>query len=272
SVADRFGISKSTAWEVLSKIGKLILNINTVFGVISWPTRPRALQIINAFQNRNGFPGVLGCIDGSHIRILPPKENPNSYVNRKKFHSILLQGVCDDRKLFIDVFTGLSGSCHDARLFQVSDLNERINNSSVEFPNNSHIIGDLAYTLTKNLMVGYKNYGNLTVRQRNFNTKLSQLRVKIEQAFALLKGRFRRLKYVETIKLDLICPFVIDACILHYLCVLNGDLPEDILNLQQEMDEERQNEVPIEGVPINREINRQEAIEKRNIIMNNLVI
>ncbi|XP_018562810.1 putative nuclease HARBI1 [Anoplophora glabripennis] len=191
-------------------MGKLILEVNRIFKIITWPTRPRALKIITAFENINRFPGVLGCIDGSHIKILPPKENPNSYVNRKKFHSVLLQGVCDNEKLFLEVFTGLPGSCHDARLFHMSDLYERINNNSIEFVNNSHIIGDLAYTLTTNLIVGFKDYGNLTNQQRRFNMKLSQLRVRIEQAFAFLKGRFRRLKYMETVKFDLICLFIID--------------------------------------------------------------
>lgn len=57
--------------------------------------------------------GVIGAIDGSHIRIVAPKENHNSYINRKSYHSVLLQGVCDHRMLFIDVYAGEVGSIHD---------------------------------------------------------------------------------------------------------------------------------------------------------------
>lgn len=35
-----------------------------------------------------GFPGVIGVIDGSHIRIDTPSEDPVSYFNKKKFYSI----------------------------------------------------------------------------------------------------------------------------------------------------------------------------------------
>jgi len=42
-------------------------------------------------KNRYGFPKVIGAIDGTHIKITAPKVNPESYVNRKGFHSIQLQ-------------------------------------------------------------------------------------------------------------------------------------------------------------------------------------
>ena len=37
--------------------------------------------------------GCIGAIDGSHIPIKAPVESSASYVNRKGFHSILLQGI-----------------------------------------------------------------------------------------------------------------------------------------------------------------------------------
>ena len=40
-----------------------------------------------------GLPGVVGAIDGSHIKINPPKQNKQTYYNRKKYYSVLLQGI-----------------------------------------------------------------------------------------------------------------------------------------------------------------------------------
>src|SRR6218665_1641467 len=37
------------------------------------------------------FPNVIGCVDGTHVRILAPIENEHEYVNRKNFHSINVQ-------------------------------------------------------------------------------------------------------------------------------------------------------------------------------------
>lgn len=174
--------------------------------------------------------------------------------------------MCDNRKLFTHVYTGEPGSIHDNRLFEKSDLYEDIENGEITFPNNSHILGDLAYKLTEYLIVGFKNNGFLTDRQRNFNIKLSQIRVTIENAFALLKGRFRRLKFIETVRLDLISLLIISSCILHNLCILNGDETDDIMNIQQELEEERQqhNEDALE----NRGNNL--AVAKRTGIMNRL--
>lgn len=140
----------------------------------------------------------------------------------------MLQGICDSKKLFIDVYTGEPGSIHDARLFTKSDIFERIRNNSVQFPNDSHLIGDLAYPLSRTLMVGFKDNGNLQHFERHFNRKLNQVRVIIEQTFALLKGRFRRLKMIETKRLDLTALLIVSACILHNICILNNDLVEDM--------------------------------------------
>lgn len=87
------------------------------------------------------------------------------------------------------------------RLFRKSDLYVNIKNLSIDFYEDSHIIGDLAYKLSTYLLVGFKNIERLNNREKYFNNKLSQCRVVIENAFGLLKGRFRRLKYLETVRL-----------------------------------------------------------------------
>ena len=46
------------------------------------------------FQEKYGFPKVLGCVDGSHIPIVAPFTNGHLYVNRKGYHSINVQAIC----------------------------------------------------------------------------------------------------------------------------------------------------------------------------------
>ena len=46
-----------------------------------------------------------------------PKENPASNVNRKRFYSILLQGVYNVDMVFTDCYAGEVGSVHDAFMF-----------------------------------------------------------------------------------------------------------------------------------------------------------
>lgn len=83
--ADRFNISISTLHGIIEKVSKFISELSK--SVIKWPSDDEKKDIIQGFGNM-GFPNVLGCIDGSHIHIDTPSEDPESYFNRKKFYSI----------------------------------------------------------------------------------------------------------------------------------------------------------------------------------------
>ncbi|XP_039311302.1 putative nuclease HARBI1 [Solenopsis invicta] len=55
------------------------------------------LELVNPlFYTEYGFPGVVGCIDCTHVAIFPPSKNnemypEHVYVNRKGYHSINTQ-------------------------------------------------------------------------------------------------------------------------------------------------------------------------------------
>lgn len=77
------------------------------------------------------MPGVIGCIDGTHVRIVRPVNFKKAYVNRKNYHSInvqvkeislycincqiffhLKQGICDADCRYLSINAtkpGLSG-------------------------------------------------------------------------------------------------------------------------------------------------------------------
>ena len=44
------------------------------------------------------------------------------FFNRKKFHSIVLQGVCDTNRMVWNVCAGQPGGVHDARQFDMSSV------------------------------------------------------------------------------------------------------------------------------------------------------
>lgn len=200
---------------------------------------------------------MIGVIDGCHIPIMQPYNNPTNYYNRKAFHSVILQAVCDNKRRFIDVHIGVPGRCHDARVYRNSPLFQNIMYQNL-IPNTNHIIGDAAYPLSRFLIVPYKDNGHLTERQSRYNKKLSSIRSTIERAFALLKGKFRKLKYLEMYNLDLINYAIASACILHNLILTEeGDCDDYLDEIEDEND--------IENVAIEDENDQgNEAI--RNII------
>lgn len=158
---------------------------------------------------------------------------------------------------------------HDATVLKRSDFFERMSTDPSMFPNDGHIVGDAAYPLMKQLMVPYKDTGRLTSKQRKFNTTLSTSRCVIERAFALLKGRFRRLKMLDMSRVDLIPKVVVSCCILHNICLDNSDLLDDSGQVTVEDDNDHCQEL-VDDVGIVTPANRQFAVAKRNQICENL--
>src|SRR5690348_12416673 len=78
--------------------------------------------VAKEFERGCLLPGAIGAIDGSFIEIPAPKVDQESYCNRKKFHSIILQGVCDPDMKFLDCNIGWPGSVHDSRVLRNSNI------------------------------------------------------------------------------------------------------------------------------------------------------
>lgn len=68
------------------------------------------------FEAQYHFPCILGVIDGTHIVLTAlPLEIEDGYVNRKGFHSINAQVVCDASMLILNSLTMLLlmvAACH----------------------------------------------------------------------------------------------------------------------------------------------------------------
>ncbi|XP_066596578.1 putative nuclease HARBI1 [Prorops nasuta] len=187
------------------------------------PSNEYLEEVMNGFENSSGFPRVIGAIDGTHINIPAPKDNHASYVNRKGHHSIQLQAICDHKCRFTHVYTGQVGSVHDQRVFRQSEVESYLGDD-LKFPQDCHLVSDLAYKLHENLLTPYRDDGHLTERQLNYNWCHSSARIAIERAFGLLKGRFRSLLTVFAMqRLDLIPMHILACCILHNICLLQND-------------------------------------------------
>jgi len=87
-------------------------------------------------------------------------------------------------------------------------------------PNGLFLLGDAAYPLSGNLITPVKDTGSLTSSETYFNFCHSSTRMAIERAFGLLKGRFRRLKYLNIVQADKRARVVVIACMLHNVCLL----------------------------------------------------
>ena len=93
-IGDTFGVDKSTVSQAITDVSRALIAKQHLF--IKWPlTNDECTTIKNEFYLRGGFPCVIGCVDGTHVRLQAPSKHENNYVNRKGFHSINVQGVCN---------------------------------------------------------------------------------------------------------------------------------------------------------------------------------
>ncbi|GBC13923.2 protein ANTAGONIST OF LIKE HETEROCHROMATIN PROTEIN 1-like [Rhizophagus irregularis DAOM 181602=DAOM 197198] len=168
SIGNRFGMGESTFSYALRDFINVIVTKFLAEKIVFPNTESEINEITNGFKGTGRILNVIGAIDGSHIPIKAPHLFPVDYFNRKGFYSIVLQAVVDHKKSFLDICVGWPGSTHDSRILVNSNL---YNNW---------------------LIVPYKDIGRgLIQKQTYFNHKHSQTRIKVEQAFGLLKGKWR---------------------------------------------------------------------------------
>lgn len=227
-VADRFDMSTGTLHHYLLQVIQFLHELKPRY--LRWPDFTSLTRIASNLESKYGFPGVVGCIDGSHITVKPPNEHREGFINRKGYPSINVLAICDDTMAFTYVYADRPGSCHDARVYRVSAASDIISRLAPEM----HILGDSAYSLLPWLLTPYRDNGHLSDVQKRYNRIHSSTRCVIERAFGRLKGKFRRLKYLDITRIDQ-APRLIEAiCVLHNF-ILQEDSVDD--SDDEEMDD-----------------------------------
>uniref|UniRef100_A0A3P8RPE8 DDE Tnp4 domain-containing protein n=1 Tax=Amphiprion percula TaxID=161767 RepID=A0A3P8RPE8_AMPPE len=218
SIADMFGVGIATVCIIVRQVTVAIVE-RLYRRFVSLPSGQRLDDTIRGFRQRR-YPQCAGAIGGTHIPIAPPRDNPEHYLNRRGWHSVILQAVVDHDVRFTDVYAGWPGSTM-RRVFQKSLLSD-----GVEIP--LHLIGDASFPLKPWLMKGYGERHQLSPEQRRFTFALASARSVVDAAFARLKGRWRCLLKKSDIDVSMMPRVVAACCVLHNVCQQRGDgfLPE----------------------------------------------
>lgn len=226
-ISVQFGVGIKTVHDVVKSMSYAINTL--LIRIIDWPSIQTQQAISRDFQLQSGIPGIIGALDGTHIRLYSAPKGDRDYFNRKQFPSIQLQVVCDSDMVIRHAYTGWPGCTHDARVLRNSSLFEDGEQGNAIGQRN-FIIADSAYPLRNWLITPFRNTGHLTPRQHRFNRRLSSARQIVERCYGHLKGRFRRLREITVRKPPHIIAIIISGCILHNLCVLSHDDVEDFID------------------------------------------
>ncbi|XP_050066119.1 putative nuclease HARBI1 [Aphis gossypii] len=206
------------------------LNNPTIFN--SWVKFPNSIRELTAvrheFYRKTGFPGVIGCLDCTHVAVVPPSKNLNlnenrypeyMYVNRKNYHSINVQLICDVNLKIFNVNALFPGSTHDVHIWNNSKVSNTLQELHSRNFNNFFLLGDSGYPLRPWLLTPITH--PITAAEELYNKKQMSTRSIIERCNGVLKMRFRcllkdRVLHYKPEKASQI----INACVvLHNMCI-----------------------------------------------------
>ena len=124
-VANSFGVGKSTVSMIVREVCQVITKYLGPTYIRLPQTVEEVEYLSSSFLKVHDFPKCIGAIDGTHIPIKQPSENGSDFINRKDFHSLNVQAVCDFSTKFIDVVVQWPGSVHDALdIFKFNGIQE----------------------------------------------------------------------------------------------------------------------------------------------------
>lgn len=117
NLRESWNLSQSSASRSISMVTSIICN--SLGYLIKFPINNESEE---AFRDM-GFPGVIGCVDGTHVAITNVKKDElYRYMNRKNFASINVQVICDAKNKFININPKFCGANHDSYIWSASSI------------------------------------------------------------------------------------------------------------------------------------------------------
>jgi hypothetical protein len=164
TISELFDVADSIVVACRDRVIASLMALKDTY--IKWPIDQRVQRNIAAkFQEKRGFPGIIGVIDATHIQIQPPHEHPHTYVNRKSYQSIILQAACLPDTTVSTCLSGWPGSVQDPRVLKKSILWAE---GQIVY-GEKHILWDGAYPLKNWLLTPDQDNGNLNAEQKCYS-------------------------------------------------------------------------------------------------------
>ncbi|XP_050515302.1 putative nuclease HARBI1 [Diabrotica virgifera virgifera] len=230
------GMSQPMVSRCINTISEILSN-HIGRRYIKFPSTVEEKRLLTqGFMNKFNFPGVIGCIDCTHIAIVaPPLEHPVhpgiAYLNRKGFHSINCQLICDSNLKILNCNARYPGSTHDSAIWTMSNVIQHMEQTYGNGERGFWLLGDSGYPLQPWLLTPIEGAQQNTPEGR-YTFSHSSVRNCVERCNGVLKMRFRcllkhRVLHYTPVK----AAEIINAC-----CVLHNILVSH--NIEVELVEE----------------------------------
>lgn len=184
-IGDVHNISRASVSRVISDMNQCLVQISRE-NICMPVDHQRLSKLMLDFSRISKFPNTVGAIDGTHIRIKSPSVDEHLYVNRKSYHSINVQGLCDSDLIFLNEVARWPGGTHDSHIWRNSSIHDLFENGAIT---QGWLLGDSGYPLRPWLLTPVLN--PTTEAQERYNSAHIRTRNVIEHAFGVLKSRFK---------------------------------------------------------------------------------
>lgn len=216
SMGDTIGISQASMSRCVSNVTKALVEKASQFITFHRDESSRD-QCFEVFLRVAGFPGVIGVLDFVQVAIKAPNSE-DSYVNKKGFHSVGVQLVCDSRGLLLSAETHWPGALRDYEVLQRSALYK-----TMEDLEEGWLLGDSRYPLRKWLMTPV-DYPECPA-DFQYNLSHSTTHEIIDRTFRAIQTRFKCLdssKGYLQYSPERSSSIILACCVLHNASLQSG--------------------------------------------------
>ncbi|XP_040358765.1 putative nuclease HARBI1 [Ixodes scapularis] len=226
TAGDFLHLHESTASRCVRRVALALAKQAPHF--IRWPTAAEVPELQRQFYAVDGFPGVVGAIDGTHVRIQGPPLHEEVFVNRHFYHSINVQLVVDARSRILNVVAKWPGSVHDSYVLSQSSVGENFATGAY----GGLLIGDSGYPCRPWLMAPFRS--PTTPAECAYNQTHATTRSVVERTIGQLKRRFHCLHAELRMLPERCCTIAVACCVMHniaqhYTCREGDcDLPPEV--------------------------------------------
>lgn len=220
---DSLNVSQPTVCRTVKKVTRIIAR-HLFRAVVRFPDASQLPGVMRDFYEIAHFPGVTGCIDGTHVRIKSPRGNDAEvYRNRKQAFSVNVQVVSGPMLQFFDVAVSWPGSAHDSRLYD----NYRVRVMYEQHRVPGLLLGNMGYACSSFLMTPLHEPGPVNSPEGRYNKAHMKTRNSIEMAFGVWKSRFPCLNMKLQHKPHNAARIIIACAALHNVALLRRE-PEPL--------------------------------------------
>lgn len=224
-------MSQTSVHRCIYEVADVLNEIANEF--VSIPTEQEEMQIKSEFYSISSFPGIVGLIDGTHIKIKAPTHDVEyAYYCRKGGHSINVILVCDSKYVIRYANARFPGTSHDAYIWRRSAMQEFLRTKYAGGKRNFWLLGDSGFPQQPWLMTPLRTTSDRAMEKYNIAHKST--RCIVERCIGILKSRFRCLSSHRILNFDPVkSGKVINSCVVLHNILMKANVPFEIDDTDQ---------------------------------------